>query len=68
MLVPGGDPRKLEALIEFRLRRQPDFTTSGTRKLLEEEHQMSRVEIMGSPRALLDTPLKPQQRKKGKKS
>ena len=65
------DPRKLEALIEFRLRRQPDFTTSGTRQLMEEEHQRSRVDrMMGSPRALLDTPQQQpdQQRKKGKKS
>jgi hypothetical protein len=65
-----ADPDKLGVMIEFRLRRQPDFTTSGTRKLLEEEHQRSRVEIMGSPRALLDTPqqLKPDKPKRRKKS
>src|SRR5215472_17109268 len=64
------DPRKLGALIEFRLRRQPDFNTSGTRQLMEEEHQWSRADrMMGSPRALLDTPQQQpdQQRKKAKK-
>ena len=61
------DPSKLGELIEFRLRRQPDFTTSPTRKWMEEEYQRSHVEMMGSPRALLDSqqqPRKPDQPKK----
>ena len=65
--IASDDPYQLASQIEFRLRRQPDFTTSGTRKLLEEEHQRSRPEMMGSPRALLDTPQqqrKPDQPKK----
>ena len=59
--VSDDDPNKLGGLIEFRLRRQPDFTSSPTRQLMEEEHQR-----MGSPRVLLDTPqqLKPDQPKK----
>ena len=65
--ISSDDPYQLASQIEFRLRRQPDFTTSGTRKLLEEEHQRSRARTMGSPRALLDTPQqqrKPDQPKK----
>jgi hypothetical protein len=56
------DPNKLGARIELRLRRQPDFTNSPTRRLMEEEYQR-----MGSPRALLDSPQqqrKPDQPKK----
>jgi hypothetical protein len=37
-------PHQLGALIEFRLRRQPDFSNSPTRRLMEEEHQRSRAE------------------------
>jgi hypothetical protein len=40
--VPDDNPLLLGALIEFRLRRQPDFTNSPTRRLLEEEHQRLR--------------------------
>jgi hypothetical protein len=42
--VFNNDPTQLGALIEFRLRRQPDFTNSPTRRLMEEEHQRSRAE------------------------
>ena len=48
--IPEDNPLLLGARIEFRLRQQPDFTNSPTRRLLEEEYQR-----MGSPRALLDT-------------
>jgi|SRR5215469_1029559 len=37
------DPSKLASMIEYRLRRQPDFTSSPTRRLLEEEHQRARI-------------------------
>ena len=42
--VFNDDPTQLGALIEFRLRRQPDFTNSPTRRLMEEEHQRSRAD------------------------
>jgi hypothetical protein len=59
--VSNDDPKELGSLIEFRLRRQPDFTNSPTRRLMEEELQR-----MGSPRVLLDTQQqsKPDQPKK----
>ena len=58
------DPKKLGAIIEFRLRRQPDFTGSSVRQWMEEEHKSR----MGSPRALLDTPQqqRDQPKKRGK--
>ena len=59
--VSDDDPSKLAARIEFRLRQQPDFSSSPTRRLLVEELQR-----MGSPRVLLDTQLKPGQPKKRK--
>jgi hypothetical protein len=37
------DPRKLGLMIEYRLRRQPDFTNSPTRQLMEDEHQRVRL-------------------------
>jgi len=37
--VLNDDPDQLGALIEFRLRRQPDFSNSPTRQLMEEEHR-----------------------------
>jgi plasmid stability protein len=55
--VPDDDLDRLGEIVEFRLRRQPDFTDSPTRRLLEEEYQM-----MGSPRVLLDD-TRQQQRK-----
>jgi hypothetical protein len=42
--VHNDDPDQLGALIEFRLRRQPDFSNSPTRRLMEEEHQRSRAD------------------------
>jgi hypothetical protein len=54
--VSGDDPNQLGSMIEFRLRRQPDFTSSGMRQLLEEEYQRSVDRTMGSQRVLLDTP------------
>ena len=63
--VPDDNLDKLGAIIELRLRRQPDFTNSATRRLMEEEYQR-----MGSPHALLHSPQqlrKPDQpKKKGK--
>jgi hypothetical protein len=77
-------PHQLGALIEFRLRQQPDFTNSPTRRLREEEHQISRADLRksgtriiaradesakGRPFNPLDEQAKfDQQRKKGKKS
>jgi hypothetical protein len=43
--VFNEDPKELGSLIEFRLRRQPDFTNSPTRRLMEEEHQRSRADL-----------------------
>jgi len=62
--VSTDDPRQLAALIVYRLRRQPGFTSSGTRQWMEEEHKSR----MGSPRALLDTPQqqRDQPKKRGK--
>jgi predicted DNA-binding protein len=62
--VSTDDPRQLAALIVYRLRRQPGFTSSQTRQWMEEEH----LQRMGSPRALLDTPQqqRDQQKKRGK--
>jgi hypothetical protein len=61
------NPYQLASLIVHRLRKEPDFTNSKTRQWMEDEHQRlradrSRAEIMGSPRALLDS--KPDQPKK----
>jgi hypothetical protein len=57
--IPSDDPYQLASRIVFRLRREPGFTHSAMRKWMEEEH---RAEMMGSPRALLDS--KPDQPKK----
>ena len=61
--VSDDDPYRLGALIEFRLRRQPEFTSSPMRQLMVEELQR-----MGSPRVLLDTPQqqRDQPKKRGK--
>jgi hypothetical protein len=64
--IATNDPNKLGVLIEGRLQQMPDFSSSPTRRLMEEEHR-PRVEMMGSPRVLLDTPPKPDQPKKGRK-
>jgi hypothetical protein len=61
--VSIDDPRQLAVLIVRRLRKEPGFTSSKTRQWMEEEHR----QLMGSPRALLDTPQqqrKPDQPKK----
>jgi hypothetical protein len=55
--VSDDNLNKLGSIIELRLRRQPDFTNSATRRLMEEEYQR-----MGSPHALLYS--KPDQPKK----
>jgi hypothetical protein len=41
--IDDDDPSRLASMIEFRLRRDPHFTTSETRKLLEEEHRMKQA-------------------------
>jgi hypothetical protein len=46
--VSQDDPILLGALVEFRLRRQPDFTNSPTRRWLEEEHQRLRTDLRKS--------------------
>jgi hypothetical protein len=74
------DPRKLGALIEFRLRRAPDFTNSPMRRMLVEEFQRSRGRLENGVQRF-DTPLPAraeaerqqkqkadQQRRRGKKS
>src|SRR5262249_14017504 len=38
------DPRKLGSMIEYRLRRAPDFTNSPTRQLMEDEHQRAELQ------------------------
>jgi hypothetical protein len=69
------DPRKLGAMIAFRLRRDPNFTGSPTRALLEEEHQRAKLtkdlaehaarqRRRGIPVSLINEP--PQQDKKDK--
>src|SRR5262249_30872751 len=63
--IASADPDEIGTLIEFRLRRKPDFSRSAMRSLLVEE-QRSLAEMMGSPRVLLDS--KPDQPKKGRKS
>jgi len=73
-----GDPTQLGAIIEYRLRRQPDFTNSSTRQLMEEEHRMARLAQTGLrmeqaarrrgqkfPPSLLNEPLD-QPKKRGK--
>ena len=66
--VSNDDPNDLGVLIEARLHQMPDFSTSPTRRLMEEEHQRPRADrTMGSPWALLHTPQqqrKPDQPKK----
>jgi len=37
------DPNHLGSMIEYRLRRQPDFTNSPGRQLMEDEHQRVRL-------------------------
>ena len=75
-----ADPNKLGEMIEFRLRRQPDFTNSPMRRFLEEDFQRSRG-LLENLVQRSDTPLPArveaerqqkqkadQQRKRGKKS
>ena len=45
--LPYDDPYQLGPIIEFRLRRYPNFTGSSTRRHMEEEHQ--RWQQTGSP-------------------
>ena len=47
--VSTDDPIQLGVMVEYRLRRQPDFTNSSMRQLLEEEHQRS---LVGQAKAL----------------
>lgn len=41
--VFNDDPNQLGSMIEFRLRRQPDFTNSPVRQLMEDEHQRAKL-------------------------
>jgi hypothetical protein len=42
-----GSPTQLGSMIEYRLRRQPDFTNSPTRQLMEEEHRRAKLYQLG---------------------
>jgi len=41
--VFDDDPNQLGLMIEYRLRRYPDFTNSPSRQLMEDEHQRARI-------------------------
>ena len=41
--VFDDDPNQLGLIVEFRLRRYPDFTHSPSRQLMEDEHQRARL-------------------------
>jgi hypothetical protein len=76
--IPDDSLHLLGAIVEARLRQQPDFTSSSTRKFLEEEYQ--RLRRLEKLTQYSDTPLPAreaerqqkqkadQQRKRGKKS
>jgi hypothetical protein len=44
-------PAQLGSIIEYRLRRQPDFTTSPTRQLMEDEHRRAKLYRLGMAQA-----------------
>jgi hypothetical protein len=46
------DPAQLGSMIEYRLRRQPDFTNSTTRQLMEDEHKRAKLYRLGMVQAM----------------
>ena len=46
--VLGRDPAQLGSIIENRLRQQPDFTTSATRRLMEDEYRRMQSALTGA--------------------